>query len=50
MYQKLYLVLMTVLVAMFLLQDAEGQSVIVGVSAWGIHVFHNNRLINKFVW
>lgn len=31
-------------------QDAEGQSVIVGVSAWGIHIFHNNRLINKFVW
>lgn len=30
--------------------DAEGQSVIVGVSAWGIHIFHNNRLINKFVW
>ena len=34
----------------FFSQDAEGQSVIVGVSAWGIHIFHNNRLINKFVW
>ena len=31
-------------------QDAEGQPVIIGVSAWGIHIFHNNRLINKFVW
>ncbi|XP_027052365.1 band 4.1-like protein 3 [Pocillopora verrucosa] len=30
--------------------DAEGQPVIIGVSAWGIHIFHNNRLINKFVW
>lgn len=30
--------------------DAEGQNVIIGVSAWGIHIFHNSRLINKFVW
>lgn len=30
--------------------DAEGQAVTLGISAWGVFVFHNNRLINKFVW
>ncbi|KAK3715359.1 hypothetical protein QZH41_010178, partial [Actinostola sp. cb2023] len=30
--------------------DAEGQAVTLGISAWGVEVFHNNRLMQRFIW